>query len=369
MKKVLIIDNSLDITGAFKAILANAIDLKENFEFHFLIPKQSINKDHIESLGFRCVQLSILEISKRPWSNLLYFPLLLINSIKVTRYANQNSIEIVHVNDIYNMIGLLAKAWRKLKVITHIRRMPESFPLFIYKMWVVLHEKFSDSIIPVSMANARIFESPKSIQVIYDKLPGKEELPDYTCRDNKLIKILYLANYNRGKGHDHAVKVVSRLFKNGVTNFQMNFFGGDFGLQKNKDFKNELVKEVRDFELSANIFFHDKTDKVEKVMKDHDIVLNFSDSESFSNVSLEALFYGVPLVATDVGGTSEMFDTNQSGLLVEKGNIDDMFEALYELVYSYSLRKQLSKQSKVTVRNRFGIKNTSYKLREIYNGV
>lgn len=368
MKKVLIIDNSLDLTGAFKAILANAIDLKEDFEFHFLIPNKSINKNKIVSLGFTCIQLNMIEISKRPLSNLLYFPQLIINSIIVARYTKRNRIFIIHVNDLYNMTGLLTKFWKRLFVITHIRRMPESFPLFIYKRWVSIHKKFSDSFIPVSKANARIFEPSAKIEVVYDKLPGKEQQTDYECVNRERLKLLYLANFNRGKGQEHAIKVAELLLKNGFNNFELNFYGGDFNLKKNKDFKAELEQEVIKLGLSSNVHFFNKSETVEREMKGHDIILNFSDSESFSNVSLEALFYGVPLVATNVGGTSEMFEHKFSGYLVEKENIQEMYQAVKELINSYDLRSNLSLESKRIVRDRFGIENTSYKLKKVYSG-
>ena len=45
----------------------------------------------------------------------------------------------------------------------------------------------------------------------------------------------------------------------------------------------------------------------EVAMKGHDMVLNFSEAESFSLTCLDALYYGVPLIATDCGGPAELF--------------------------------------------------------------
>jgi glycosyltransferase involved in cell wall biosynthesis len=368
MRKVLIIDNSLDLTGAFKAILSNACDLKNEFEFHFLIPSQSKNKSRIKDFGFKCLQLNIIEISKRPKDLLLYIPQLIINSWKVKRYVKKEGISIIHVNDMYNMVGLTSKIWKKTFVISHVRRMPESFPSMIYKFWVLLHRRFADKIIPVSRANAAIFGSSGKVEVIYDKLPANESLPSYSAIERDIVRILYLANYNRGKGQEYAIKIAHNLVKNNITNFEMNFYGGDFGMQKNRDFKSSLIKEAKEIALSDKVIFYDKTEHAERVMKDHDLVLNLSDSESFSNVSLEALYYGVPLIATNVGGTSEMFDDKTSGLLIERGNVEEMYQVLKELINSFPLRNQLSIESKKIVRNRFGIENTSFKLRDIYNG-
>jgi L-malate glycosyltransferase len=366
-KQILIIDNSLDLTGAFKAILINALDLASDFDFHFLIPSNSSNAVLITEVGFKCHKLKMVEISRRPMDLLLYLPFLLFNSLQLALILRKQRIRIIHVNDIYNMLGLLTKCWWKSTVITHVRRMPDSFPINIYNIWVLLHSKFSNVILAVSKANTDAFEQLTNLTVLYDKIPTCEVYAPYEPINHQNVKLLYLANYNQGKGHEYGVKIAKMLVVHDITNFEINFYGGDFGMQKNKDFRAGLEQWVEEESLQQYISFFDKTQDVERVIKEHDIVLNLSDSESFSNVSLEALYYGLPLIATDVGGTSEMFVDYKSGILVPKGDLNRMFSAVKRLIDNFPLRMSLSKESRMYVRKKFNKNNTSFRLRAIYN--
>ena len=369
MKKVLIVDNSLDTTGAFNAITSSCNDLKDYAYFTFVIPNRSRNHVILKELGYKCYKLDFVELSRRPFDLVRYFPKLILNGYRLSKLIKSQKIDIVHINDIYNLVGISAKLFKKFKLITHIRRMPDSFPIRIYKFWVFLHSRFSDYLVPVSNANKKIFEACHNLTVIYDNLPEKEQYEEYFPKNNEIIKVLYLANYNLGKGQNYAIEAFKEFkLKNPHVKIKLELVGGDFGIKKNNRYKSLLVDIVNRYKLCDSVAFKDKTDDVEKNMKEFDIILNFSDSESFSRVNLEALYYGIPLIATDVGGTAEMFENNKSGLLVEKGDIKQMSTALENLVHNFDFRVTISKNSKVYVREKFNINKTSLELKKVYHG-
>ena len=122
MKKVLIVDNSLDSTGAFNAIISNCNDLRREFNFMFVIPKRSKNYLILKKLEYKYYKLDFIELSRRPLDLIHYFPKLIINGFKLSQLVKRHKIDIVHVNDIYNLIGISAKLFKKFKLLTHIRR-------------------------------------------------------------------------------------------------------------------------------------------------------------------------------------------------------------------------------------------------------
>ena len=367
-KKVLIIDNSIGITGALKTVLVSTRDLKDSYHFSFLIPKSSNNKALISSMGFPCYQAPMIEISRRVVDLIRYLPFLLINSIRIAKLVKTEKITLIHVNDIYNLTGLIVKIWTKVKVITHVRRMPESFPESIYRIWVWLHSRFADQIIAVSKANATSLgvHMANKVKVVYDSIPAEEKLEEYECIQRSHVRLLYLANYTRGKGQEYAVTVATRLVEMGIKNFEIHFYGGDFGIKKNHDFKLELQEKSSHLDLDCYLHFHNSKDDIEKLMKQYDIVLNWSDSESFSNVSLEALYYGLPLIATDVGGTCEMFQDGESGILVKKGDTVAMSQCMAELIRSFDNRQAMSTAARKYVRTNFSMENTTCQLAKVY---
>lgn len=78
-------------------------------------------------------------------------------------------------------------------------------------------------------------------------------------------------------------------------------YPGDVGKQLILD----LCKEGARLKLTGSVFLPGFVD-VETVMPAFDVVLNTSDFEGFSIATQEALFSGLPVIAADVGGQSEI---------------------------------------------------------------
>jgi glycosyltransferase involved in cell wall biosynthesis len=369
--KVLIIDNSLDTTGASKALNKMIIEIASpEYEFVFVYPRSSKNIRIVSELSFKVYSLPFKEISKSPVNLILYFPVLLLNTWRLARIIKKEKIDLVHVNDIFNMLGLTVKLFTGKKLITHIRRMPESFPLALYRIWARLHVRFANKIIAVSESNKEALPRNNKTVVVYDPLPEAEHLPSYKIKKElkRQANIIYLANYTLGKGQLYGIEILERATKElPEWQFTLNYYGGDFGLEKNRQLKAHLEKITIEKGLSKQIYFHDKSDEVEREMKAHDLVFNLSDSESFSRVTLESLFYGIPIVATDVGGTKEMMPAHYRSLLGKPKNVDSMYEKFRQLILDDSFRRAYADACYHFVRENFGLQETSMQLRQIYH--
>jgi len=371
--KTLLVDNSLDNTGASKALIKPIAEIPPGeFEFTFLFPENSKCVEAAQAEGFKAFSLNFTEISKRTGDLVKYFPGLLYNGWKIKRFMKKNRIDVVHVNDIYNMLGMTAKLMSGVKLVTHIRRMPESFPASIYRIWSRLHVKFADHIIAVSKANKNALPANNKTTVIYDPLPEDEVLAPYQPKKElqKTVRILYLANYTGGKGHLHALMVLNKAVREFTAwNFQLDFYGGNFGMDKNDVHKQSLIQFANENGLNASVQFNGKTNQIEEVMKAHDIVWNFSDSESFSRVTLEALFYGVPVIATDVGGTNEMVIDGKTGLLAASKNVDDMYRAFKRMILDDEERISMAANGYRYVREEFSKEKTVNRIVDIYRSL
>jgi glycosyltransferase involved in cell wall biosynthesis len=110
-------------------------------------------------------------------------------------------------------------------------------------------------------------------------------------------------------------------------------------------------------------------DDVEKLMKSSDIFLNFSESESFSLTCLEALVYGVPLIASDSGGPGELFEHEQSGLLVPNRDLSAMTAAIVRLSKDQKLRERFALEGRQYVTKKFGIEKSASALTNVYTQI
>jgi glycosyltransferase involved in cell wall biosynthesis len=72
-----------------------------------------------------------------------------------------------------------------------------------------------------------------------------------------------------------------------------------------------------------------------------DAVLLMSAFEGSPNILLEAMAAGRPVVATAIGGVTELIDTDVSGILVQPGDVDAAARALQQLAASEPLRHRM----------------------------
>lgn len=368
--KILVIDNSIGTTGALNAIIETIAPLRRTHEFLFAVPTDGTTAALLRELGFEVIELPFIEISRNMPRNGLYTFRLLSNARRIAKLVRERQIDLIQVNDIYNLAGIVAKRFARVKVITHVRRMPESFPRRLYNWWVKLHKKHSDKILPVSQANALIFGNDPKVEVFYDPLPQQEIPFTYDAEDKPVFRLLYLANFTIGKGQDHALGALKLLHdKNPNIPVQLQFTGGDFGLEKNRDYRRSLEQQAAAYGIAHLVSFTDGVSNVAEPISKADIMLNFSDSESLSRVSMEALYFGVPLIATNVGGTNEMVEHGHSGLLVERGNVPEMAAAIGQLIASAALRAQFSRNGQAHVATTFAPDVLSLQLEAIYSSL
>ncbi len=88
-------------------------------------------------------------------------------------------------------------------------------------------------------------------------------------------------------------------------------------------------------------------------MRQFDVAVLSSQSEAFSNSLLEYAAAGVATVATDVGGTREIIDDDQTGFVVPPQSPEAMAERIMQLLADDSLRRALGEKAGRKAKNVF----------------
>jgi glycosyltransferase involved in cell wall biosynthesis len=96
-----------------------------------------------------------------------------------------------------------------------------------------------------------------------------------------------------------------------------------------------------------------------------DVFLLPSYNEGLPMALLEAMSWGLPSIATPVGGIGEVVTHNQTGLLVEPGNVNELAKAMQSLIDNESLRVRLGTAARIRVAS-LDIKNYSASLNSLY---
>ncbi len=363
--KILIIENSIDVTGALRAILGSSSYLRNDFDFVFIIPTKSKVKKLIERAGFAVYELPLKEIRKKISSLFLYLPYLIFNVFRLKKIINAERIDLVVNNDCYNLLPPFYRLLGgQIPYISFVRFIPARFPKTLVNFWTKAHLRFSNKLIPVS-------EAVKMTLPVHSKIIRHHEGIDCTevihlNRQSK--KILYLANYIQGKGQEYALVSFATICKS-FPEWKLRFVGGDMGLQKNIEFKRILASTSKQLGCSEQVEFAAFEENVSKEFGDASIVLNFSNSESFSFTCIEAMQAGLPVIATRSGGPQEFIEHNKNGLLVPVGGIDEMAKELEMLMSNAERRNQMGMEAHRTIERNFNILHTSKDLSKIYKEV
>ncbi|MCA9670278.1 MAG: N-acetyl-alpha-D-glucosaminyl L-malate synthase BshA [Myxococcales bacterium] len=89
---------------------------------------------------------------------------------------------------------------------------------------------------------------------------------------------------------------------------------------------------ARELGVDEHVTWTGSVGDVQRYLYASDLFLLTSEEESFGLAALEALASGVPVVATDVGGVSEVVAHDKTGLLVPLGDIEAMTRAVERLL-------------------------------------
>ncbi|AFY77929.1 MAG: glycosyltransferase family 4 protein [Hydrococcus sp. C42_A2020_068] len=101
------------------------------------------------------------------------------------------------------------------------------------------------------------------------------------------------------------------------------------------------------------------------LMSEADIFVLPSYHEALPMAILEAMGWGLPIIATPVGGIAELVVCGENGLLVTPGNIQQLSNAMKLAIEDEPLRLALGKTAR-TMAARFDIKNYWHSLEQLY---
>ncbi|WP_185282726.1 glycosyltransferase family 4 protein [Hymenobacter sp. NBH84] len=367
---ILIIDNSRAVTGALNAIRSATDPLRTQYRFVYVLPAGSTGRAVLEQAGYSIHELPFVEISRRVGDLIRYVPMLLLNSWRLRQLARHEEATLLHLNDFYNLTGYVAQllSGGRLRVVTHVRFLPQSLPQLLARTWRWLAERFADRVVCVSQAVQAYFSVTAKVQVIFDPIPETERyvvpvVP--TPRHPATVELLYLSNYIQGKGQNFALVAFKEAYAQ-YPNLRLHFAGGDMGMPKNREFRQQLEAQVQAAGLEQIVTFGSFVQDVEAAIKQADIVLNFSESESFSLTCLDALYYGTPLIASNCGGPAELFENERSGLLVPNRDVTAMTTAITTLAVDTEKRRKFAVAGRAFVRQKFSPQSTYLRLGSLY---
>lgn len=128
----------------------------------------------------------------------------------------------------------------------------------------------------------------------------------------------------------------------------------------------ELTRELK-IDDKVNFIGRVPNTMVPQYMKEMDIVAMPSYEDSFGVTAVEAMSCGIPVVVSDVDGLKEVVLVNETGLVVSRGNPEELAQALEMLLKDEELRLKMGKRGIEHVRQNYDWNDNADYMVKLYN--
>jgi glycosyltransferase involved in cell wall biosynthesis len=131
-------------------------------------------------------------------------------------------------------------------------------------------------------------------------------------------------------------------------------------------YRRELEQRAKHLNLAGRLFFTGQRNDVPQIMREIDIAVQPSLSESFSNALLESMANGLPIVATNVGGTPEVMTDGENGILVPPADAAALSRGMAQLLESSSLARRLGQEARKKVSREYSLESLLRRTENLY---
>jgi glycosyltransferase involved in cell wall biosynthesis len=174
------------------------------------------------------------------------------------------------------------------------------------------------------VAAERVYLLPNALEWITEGAEAEYE-PDRLPRGMRLLTVCRLDSTEQYKGVDTVIESLPEVSKQ-VPDLQYLIVGSGGDVERLKALVIKIGVADRVHFLGS---VDDKT--LRAYYKSCDVFVMPSAKEGFGFVFLEAMQYGKPVIAANIGGSPEVVQDGLTGLLVQYGNIAQLAEAITDL--------------------------------------
>ena len=175
--------------------------------------------------------------------------------------------------------------------------------------------------------------------------------------DNDEFILLCAANMSYRKHQDLIIKAAARA-RNQVSNLKIILAGTG-------EREEEYRSMVKDFELENTVEMIGYVREIPKYMGLADGIVSTARQEGLPINIVEAMVTGLPIIATDCRGNSDLVKDNVNGFIVGIDDIEGMTQAIIKLSKSEGLRRRFGEQS-INLAEEYSLKSVQKEMAKIY---
>jgi len=408
MKKILYIHNTPQICGATNRLLEIIDNLDRSFyDPHVIMPyygeavkvfldsgakvkiiKEITDYPHAEG-AYDPIR------SFRPWYQISKLLILPLSTIRILRIINKLKCDLIHINSTTILSSIIASGLAKGKCIVHVREVLRKGNFGIRRLFISYIIKIcADKIISISKHGAKIIGDHENISIVYDGVDLDYLKPrdlNKRLRDKfSLSNDTFFIGYMGGAIHHKGIITLIKAAKIVVDNFcDVKFLIVGYPPQEEipsrkfrrkirillesifgiPDYNKKIISFIRYNQLESNIQFLGVSTDIAVEMSCFDILLFPITESHFGNPIIEAGAMEIPVLASNFPSTREIITHNESGLLFEPGNENELAKMIIYSLENKPYLKTLSKNLKQKVLKDFNQLNTTSDIYKIYDNL
>lgn len=291
----------------------------------------------------------------------LYFAAGLLSVRKIARWIEEYNIKILNCHSGHAM--LLCMFIKKLSSVRLVMFKHNALPSK-HDFYHNFQRGFVDAFICVSRLVYKLQTDTLSAlekekyYLIYNGINTKRfnKYKEFKNHDKYILG--YAGRIASDKGIEIIIEALSML-KDKYNDLYLHIAGTD-----EKGYINVLRKLIDKLNLQDRVVFLGHIDDMEKFYRSIDVLVAPSVvKESFGLVLCEAIYCGLPVIATNSGAQREIITQKQYGTVVDNLNADSLAEAISE---TYKNKERNGSKGEIYISRNFNIEITAKKLIEVY---
>lgn len=207
-------------------------------------------------------------------------------------------------------------------------------------------------LIGVSQATVKRIKEKRNIKqdvkFIYNGLYNKERKQYYDTNFLKLLNVGYLGSI---KNQEMILKALEIVINKGYKNIKIYFVGKE----GEKNYLNKLKQLSTTLKLEDYVSFEGYKANLFEYYENCNIFVLSSLVESLPMVILEAMSVGMPVIATNVGGTDEQIQDGTNGFIIPADDINMMADKFIYFIENKSEIEVFGKKSYEIFNSKFTI--------------
>ena len=285
--------------------------------------------------------------------------------LRLARHLRESRLSVAHAFDFYTNLVLIPAARKaRVPVIIGSQRQLGDLLGFAKSQAQLAALRWCDAVVCNSRSAADLLTNQglpaRQIVVIRNGLPDSAFAPNVPAlrRPPSLLRVGMIARMNApSKNHALFLRVAAVLC--------CKFDDIEFVLAGDGPLRPELERQSKALGLGDRVHFLGDRRDIPAILASVDVSVLPSSSESLSNAILESMAAGVPVVATRVGGNTEIV-THDRGRLVAAGDEQGLVEAVENLLLNPPMRADLGHNAKVFTRANFTMQHMRRRHEELY---